>query len=162
MALVWALVYFGGTVAAHGLAARLPRGNPVVKFLLAGGAGGLALGCHLLLVDGPFLAFFSSLLAYAFACELYLFLFTMVGSSVCARLLLLLRERDRSTAEIKELYEPRGMVERRMDRLVTAGLLRREGSRCRVTSRGQRLAGLFMAVKQFFRHPQDPPLGAAA
>jgi hypothetical protein len=162
MALVWALVYFGGAAAAHAALTRSPRGNPITKFLVAGGAGGLVLACHLLVARAPGLAFFAALGAYAFAGELYLFLFTMVGSSVSARLLLLLRERNLSDADIAGLYEPRGMVERRMERLAAAGLLRHEGDRCRVTERGRRLANVFVAVKHFFRHPQDPPLQAAA
>jgi hypothetical protein len=162
MTLLWALVYYGGAVAGHAVACRLTRGNPITKFLMAGGAGGLALSCHLLLAAGPSLGLVAGLAAYAFACELYLFLFTMVGSSVSARLLLLLRQRNLSDDEIRDLYEPRGMVERRMERLVVAGLLRRDGTRCDVTARGRRLACLFLAVKQFFRHPQEPPLGTAA
>jgi hypothetical protein len=162
MALVWALVYFGGAVAAHAALTRLPRGNPITRFLLAGGAGGLILGCHLLLTDGVGLGFFAALVVYAFASELYLFLFTMVGSSISARLLLLLRQRSLSNEEIRALYEPHGMVERRLERLVVARLLRREAGRCAVTERGRRLARLFRAVKRFFRHPGEPPLGAAA
>lgn len=160
MELFEALLTFAGAVAVHALLARLPGGNPITKFLLAGGTCGLALAAHLLLTGGPLLAVASAVAIYAFACELYLFLFTMVASSISARLLLILRQRPLKTAEIQDLYEPRGMVERRLERLVAAGLLHRETGGYRVTERGRRLASRFLAVKGFFhpnqmRHLQD-------
>jgi hypothetical protein len=154
---LWVVPYFAGAVAAHALSTRLPRGNPIVKFLLVGAVGGGALACHLLWAEGLSLAAMAGLAAYAFACELYLFLFTLVASSVSVRLLLLLLERDRSAGEIRELYEPRGMVARRVERLLAAGLLERDGGSYRVSARGRRLVGLFVALKAFCRHPEERP-----
>jgi DNA-binding HxlR family transcriptional regulator len=162
MAFLWALPYLVGTLLVHGLATRLPRGNPIGKFLLVGGAGGLALACHLLQTSGLTLATAAGLMAYAFACELYLFAFTLVASSVSARLLLLLREGELSRAQIQGMYDTAGMVERRLARLVAAGLLVRHGSAYRVTPKGRRLLGVFLALKGFFRHGQEPPLRKAA
>jgi hypothetical protein len=155
MEFLWAIPYFLGAVAAHALSARVPRGNPIVKFVAVGGLGGLGLAGHLVLWTGVSLTAFAGVLAYAFACELYLFLFTLVASSVSVRLLLLLREGDLSAAQIQALYEPSGMVARRIDRLLAADLVTKEGTAYRVTPRGRRLVRLFLTAKGFFRHPQE-------
>jgi hypothetical protein len=161
MELFWAVPYFGGAVAVHALLTRLPWGNPIVKFLLGGGAGGLGLSGHLISLTGLSRATLGGLLVYAFACELYLFLFTLVASSVSARLLLLLRERELGVPEIQALYQPTGMVARRINRLIAAGLLVRAGDGYRVTARGRRVAATFQAGKRFFRHPLESTRTAA-
>src|SRR5260370_31126419 len=100
MEVFWALTYLLGVLAVHALTTRLPRGNPIVKFILVGCAGALALGCQLILQDGATVGTLAALLTYAFACELYLFLFALVASSVSARLLLLLRQGGLSPSAI--------------------------------------------------------------
>ena len=141
----------------HSVATRIPWGNPIGKFLLVGGGAGLALGAHLVVLGGDSLALLAALLTYAFLCELYLFLFTMVASSISARLLLLLRQRDLTADEIKSLYDPAGMVDCRLERLLVAGLLKQEACSYRVSGRGRRLAALFLALKRFFGHPRELP-----
>ena len=162
MEFFWAVPYFGAAVAVHALTTRLRRGNAIVNFLLVAAAGGLALACHLVCRAGLSSPGVAGLLVYAFACELYLFLFTLVASSVSARLLLLLRERHLSAPQIRALYEPAGMVERRVERLVAAGLLEPDGSSYRVSARGRRLVRLFLACRRFFRHPERPGTRQAA
>ena len=158
MVLFWALPYFLAAVAGHALLVRtrLP-GSSVAKFLAAGGPLGFALAGHLLMFHGFGVGAWAALAAYAFACELYIFLFTMVTSSVSVKLLLSLRERDLSGPEIDALYDSRGMVARRLDRLVAVGLLEPEGGFYRVAPKGRRLVRTFAVLKLFFRHPVEPP-----
>jgi len=53
-----------------------------VKFVLAGGTGGLSLGLHAFLRHQADAEVASGLLVYALACEFYVFLFSMVSSSI--------------------------------------------------------------------------------
>jgi DNA-binding HxlR family transcriptional regulator len=157
MVILWAVPYFVAAVAGHALLTRtaLPA-NAVVKFLCVGGPLGLGLALHVLALHGVGLAALATLAVYAFACELYIFLFTLVGSSVSVRLLLALRAGDRSGADIDALYGSAGMVTRRLERLAAVGLLVRDGRAVRVLPRGRRLVRVFAALKHFFRHPEQP------
>jgi len=150
MPILWAVAAFLIAVAAHALLVRLPvKGDSVTKFALTGGVTGVALGL-LVLLQAPTLLGLAALVAYAFACELYTFLFTLVGSSVSVRILLTLRDGPRTAAEIDALYETAGMVEGRIERLRQVGLL--DPATGEISARGRLLVRLFRALRHFFRH----------
>ncbi|OAI39517.1 hypothetical protein AYO40_05645 [Planctomycetaceae bacterium SCGC AG-212-D15] len=153
MELLWPFLYLSGAVLVHAMLVRLPiRGNSVAKYLGAGGAAALALTVHLLLVCGPGIKTFAALALFAFVSELYIFLFTMVASSVSVRLLLTLREGSRTTTEIDAVYDSSNMVQDRIGRLLDVGLLVRMGDSCRLSPQGERLLRTFSILRQFFRH----------
>jgi hypothetical protein len=152
MELLWAGVCFVAAVSLHALLTRWPRSSSIVKFLVAGGLGGLGLTVYLLCESGPTLATFAGIASYAFACELYLFLFTMVGGSISARLLMLMRDGGMSSSEIEVVYDTKEMVERRLDRLLMAGLVEPVGGGYRLSRKGQRLTRVATSLKRFFRH----------
>ncbi len=162
MVSLWAIPCFLAAVAGHALLVRtrLP-GNSVAKFLAAGCPLGLALAVYLLAFHGLSVGACAALAAYAFACELYIFLFTMVTSSVSVKLLLSLRAGDLSAAEIDALYGSTGMVARRVERLLAVGLLEPDGGSYRVSPRGRRLVRTFAVLKRFFRHSPWPAAPAA-
>src|SRR6266508_4072076 len=84
--------YFATSVAGHALLCRLPlSGNPVLKFVCVGAVVGLGMAAHAFMQFGLAPETWTALIVYAFACELYVFLFTMVSSSVSASLLLTLK-----------------------------------------------------------------------
>jgi hypothetical protein len=149
MEFVWAVAYFAAAVVLHALLSRLPRGNPITKFLLVGGAAGIALIWHLF-ATGASLAALAAVLTYAFACELYLFLFTLVASSISVRMLLLLRDKSLSASEIQALYDTTGMVQRRLERLVAAGLLQQHFDHYQISDRGKRVVRIFTTLKRSF------------
>jgi hypothetical protein len=154
MPILWASAAFLGAVAFHALLLRLPfKGDSVTKFVLAGGTIGIFLGL-VIFFKAPTLSGLAALVIYAFAAELYVFLFTLVGSSVSARILLTLRQRSRSADEIDAVFDTTGMVEGRIARLKAVGLLDSETGA--ITPRGRLLAGVFRAFKHFFRHPPPP------
>lgn len=154
MPILWAVAAFLAAVAVHALLLRLPvKGDAVTKFALAGGAIGVALGL-VVLIQAPTLTGLAALVLYAFAGELYTFLFTLVGSSVSARILLTLRAGPRTAAEIDAAYETAGMVQGRIDRMKCVGLL--DPASGAVTARGRLLVRLFRALRQFFRQPVTP------
>jgi hypothetical protein len=153
MAILWAVAAFLVAVALHAVLLRLPlKGDSVMKFALAGGAVGVALGL-VILFQAPTSTGLAALVLYAFAGELYTFLFTLVGSSVSARILLTLRERPRTATEIDAAYETAGMVKMRIGRLKSVGLI--DPATGAITARGRLLARLFRELKRFFRQPFD-------
>ena len=93
MAIVLALVTFVLAVLLHGLVMRVPlRLDSVRRFLLIGGPLGVVLVAVSLARFGPTLPGISAILLFALLCELYIFLFTLVLSSVSATILIMLRQ----------------------------------------------------------------------
>jgi hypothetical protein len=161
MAILWALPCFLAAVVLHAVVVRLSlRGDAVTKFVAAGGVAGVGLLALLLLLDAPALIAVAAVVAFAFTCELYIFLFTLVGQSVSVRILLELRAGELRREEIDALYDPRDMVQGRIARMRATGLLEPGGFR--VTPRGQRLVRIFLGLKRFFGHPLPVPMAPAA
>jgi hypothetical protein len=153
MELLWGVVAFLMAVACHATLLRLPvRGDSVTKFALAGGLIGLIFGL-LVLALSPTLAGLAGLVLYGFACELYTFLFTLVGSSVSVQILLTLRSGPATAAQIDAAYQTTGMVEGRIAKLQSVGLLNPATSN--VTERGLLLVRVFLALRRFFRHSSE-------
>jgi len=149
---LWVLVYFAMAVAGHAVFCRLPFvWDTVSKFLVVGGLLGLVLSGHMFLLEGLAVETWTALLMYGFGCELYIFLFTLVSSSVSASLLLRLRTGNISHAEIDRLYSNTQMVDVRIENLVATGLLRVGTSGYLVTDKGRALLIMFKALRHFFR-----------
>jgi hypothetical protein len=150
MELLWGVVAFLAVVACHATLLRLPvRGDSVTKFALAGGLVGLVLGM-LVLAQSPTLVGLAGLVLYAFACEVYTFLFTLVGSSVSVQILLTLRGGPASATQIDAAYATAGMVEGRIAKLQAIGLL--DPATGKATERGRLVVRVFLALRRFFRH----------
>ena len=154
MPLLIAIGVFLGVVLVHAAVCRLNLpGNSVFRFLAIGTAVGLAFAMRLYRGPGTASETIAALLVYALSCELYLFLFTMTIGSISTNLLITLSRHDRTLAEIEQLYNSRSMVEKRITRLISAGLLVPEGTHLAVTARGERLTAFLTASRSFFRHP---------
>src|SRR4051812_9253526 len=97
-----ALLLFGSAMVVHAIVCRLPIPlNIVLRFAAIGSAVGLGWIWWLhsaYRVDEP--EFWAGLLIYGFCCELYMFLFTLVISSISANLLVSLSSREMSAVEI--------------------------------------------------------------
>jgi hypothetical protein len=155
----WILAIAGHAVLCR---LRLPFGA-VGHFLLAGlvsGAGLAWLACRHYGAWTP--ATVSALVAFAFLCELYLFLFTLAIASVSSTLLQTLGDRRLSEKEVIARYDAEGMVTTRIGRLLATGLLSESEGDLRVTRTGARLVTAFLRLKTFFGHPiaVDDHLGA--
>ena len=150
-------MYFAVAVAGHAVLCRTRFvGNIVTKFLAVGGLLGVALIGHNVFVQGLGVETWPAVLAYGFGCELYIFLFTLVGSSVSASLLLTLGTGTLPQTEIDKLYSNTYMVERRIDNLLAAGLLGVTRSGYLVTAKGQSLLAVFRTLHRFFKHAKPP------
>jgi hypothetical protein len=88
---------------------------------------------------------------FGFLCELYLFLFTMISSSVSASLLRTLRRQGSlSIEEVERFYDSKGMVVKRLERMRRVGLLDPTGEK--VTARGRALVSVFGFLRRAFGH----------
>ncbi len=151
---MWLLISIGAVllaVLAQAIISRT-RGQitQLVRFMLVGIVVGLLLAALLLRDYGLSPETISGLLVYAFACELYIFLFTMALSSVSANLLLRFSRKSHTEDEILHSYGGERMVDRRLDRLVEGGLLRRTAGSLELTGKGARLLRLFDWLHCFF------------
>jgi len=149
----WPLGCFATAVVAHGIAVRLPfELDSVRRFLLVG----VPIGAVLLFADslGPWSSAsrLAAILGYAFLCELYVFLFTLVISSISATTLILLRTSELEERDILLAHSPEEMVRTRVDGLVAIGLILRDGERLVVTPKGLRLHQVFSRLRTLFCH----------
>lgn len=147
------LASFGAAVFLHGLTMRAPmRVDSVRRFLLVG----FPLGAGLALLSIATLGLTSDALAqivlYACLCELYIFCFTLVLSSVSVTMLIMLRRGPIPTAALQAKYDPREMVKLRLERLIAQGFIVRDRERLAVSTAGMRLNRAFGALQRFFRH----------
>jgi|SRR3990172_3332658 len=150
---VWAIIVFVGALAGHAALCRLPvSGNNVAKFLGVGGLAGILLSTYLISVYGLALTTWAGLFLYMFLCELYIFSFTLVHSSVSASLLIALRAGALTDQEIHMRYSDERMVDLRIGKLLANGFLREGDSGYTLTDRGRLLLAIFRRLRGFFRH----------
>jgi hypothetical protein len=144
---------FAMAVSLHGLAMRLPlRADPLRRFLLAGIPVGVGLMAMCWSTFGFSRRAAAALLLYALLCELYIFAFTLVLTSVSVAMLVLLRKGAIEVSALSNRYEPRGMVQLRLERLLKQQLVTRDGERIVVTAAGRRVLKTSAALRRFFRH----------
>ena len=153
MWLALVIVCFALSLGLHAFAARLrPHTNRVVSYAVVALAAGLVLLLALLAAYGPDVRTWAALCLYALGAELYMFLFTMIGSSITARILILLRRRDMTQVEIDAAFPTSGMVEERMRNLLQNQFIRVDGeSSFSLTPRGWFLVRWFRTLRGFFR-----------
>ncbi|TKS58084.1 MAG: hypothetical protein EWM73_03641 [Nitrospira sp.] len=153
MAIVLALAAFVLAVLLHGLAMRAPlQLDSVRRFMLIGVPLGVALVTVSLARFGPTLPGIAAILLYALLCELYIFLFTLVLSSVSATMLIMLRRGPVQASALASVYDPQEMVQLRLDRLLRNGFVARASGRFSVTEKGERLHRIFTGLRRFFGH----------
>ncbi len=146
---------FAASVFVHSVAAHQSRhGGTVLTFVAIGiPIGILFIACGFFLY-GFTPAVLAGALLYALACELYLFLFTLVGNSVSVRLLAELQKRPLKADEILSIYQTERMVERRFDQLQQSNLLISDQGRFRLTPRGRKLVSIFGILRAVCRRPE--------
>ena len=153
---MWALYVvatFAIAFVLHALLCRLSlQGDSVSKFLVAGSSAGLCLVLTLVGLNGFGLSTWAGLLSYALICELYIFLFTLVGNSVSASLLLRMRRGKISMAEIDRIYSSHSMVEERVEALEKNAFITYSPDGWTLTGKGKRVLVLFRTLRRIMRH----------
>lgn len=132
---------------------RAPLGlDSVRRFLLVGAPLGVALVAFSLAHFGPTVPGIAAILLYALLCELYIFLFTLVISSVSATVFIMLRRGPVQASALACAYDPQEMVNLRLEGLLRTKFIERASGRFTVTGRGKRLHCIFTGLRQFFGH----------
>ncbi len=148
-----ALAALGIAIALHGLAIRMPMKLDVVRrFVAVGFPVGIALMALSFGRSGFSAEGWAPVLLYAFLCELYIFSFTLVLSSVSVILLVMLCEGPVESAALARVYDPDEMVRLRLDRLVKNGFIARQDRRLSVTEKGMQYHRAFTSLRAFFGH----------
>jgi hypothetical protein len=152
---MWALASlaaFVGAVAGHASIRRaLPRIGSLSGFVLVGCFLGAGLAVFLVHESRFTLETGAGLASYAFACELYIFLFGSVSSSISASILHQLRSSRLSSGDIEDRFGGTAMVQRRLANLVSAGVLETTAEGYRHTVVGTRLLRAYRGFRSFFR-----------
>jgi hypothetical protein len=156
MWLLLGLVFFALSVGLHALVSRArSRSNRVVSYAVVAFAAGLGLAWVAFGRHGTDVQTWAALVLYALTAELYVFLFTMIGSSITARIVITLRTRDMTLNEINLVFPSSGMVDQRIDNLIRNGFIHAEGpSAYTLTPRGRLIVMGFRPVRSFFRRAQ--------
>jgi len=156
MWLVLLVLCFALSLGLHAIATRLrPRTNRVVSYAVVALVAGLLLAWAVVARHGFGVQTWAALFVYALGAELYVFLFTMIGSSITARLLILLRRRAMTPVEIDAAFPTSGMVDDRMRNLARNGFIRAEtASTYALAPRGWMLVRCFRPLRTFFRRKQ--------
>lgn len=153
---MWLALTLGAFVLAlllHLVVVRLPLPiSNVLRFLLVGSCVGVALLVTLVVVQGISVELFAGLMLYGFLSELYIFLFTLVISSVGTLMLMRLRHGPLSTPELTVGSNGKQMVAVRLDRMAENGLVRREQGRYVPTGSARTLVRLFVAARTLAGH----------
>ena len=149
------LAYLALAVLGHAVLTRLPVGpNVVARYVITGMLAGAALAVHLISLYGVAVETLSALLVYALASELYIFLFTLVSSSVSAALLRTLLRGPLSDGSIEDRYSPDQMVDVRIVKLLANGYLAEGPEGYVLTEQGRRTLAVFRRLRRTFRHPE--------
>ena len=121
--------------------------SPPAAFLGVGGIIGGAL-CIWFVVGGFTMPGLATVLLYAGMCEFYLFVMTVVMTSVSAGILEHLPERSMSRDELAAHYAEESMVQLRFDRLLSQKLIAAEEDGFALTGRGRQLYGALAWVRR--------------
>lgn len=95
---------------------------------------------------------FTGILAYLFLCELYVFLFTMILTSISANILFQLSNKRMNISDIMKMYDSSDMVINRISRLIDAGLLYQQDNNLILTTKAKNIQIVFRVAKKIFKH----------
>jgi hypothetical protein len=145
---------FIASVIVHAVAVRLAeRAGAVAAFVAIGAVIGVALIGYCAGSYGLTPATLAATLTFGFLCELYIFLFTLVGNSVSFGLLTKLARRPLRPADIAGFYRTEAMIARRFEQLERGDLIAAGPAGFGLTARGERVVRIFSLLHAMFRRP---------
>ena len=154
MWLMLSVAAFVTSILVHAVAVRLvPRAGAVPAFVAVGGAIGVALIGYCALSYGSAPPTLAATLVYAFACELYIFLFTLVGNSVSFGLLTKLASHPLRPDEIAAFYRAEAMITRSFEQLEGSDFITTRANGVKLTARGKRVVWIFSLLHAVFGRP---------
>jgi hypothetical protein len=148
-----ALGAFVASVILHLCATRLwTRQNRVFSFLISGFVVGFIL-LEVLLKTRSRIEALEAALIYAFACELYVFLFTFVVTSISVAILVWLREDGRlRESRTETAQDDDDFVGGRIKRMVESGIFQKKEEQLNLTAKGRILLIAYKGLRSFFGH----------
>ena len=153
---MWAILAvgcFGLAVIVHAALGRAQlRLSAVVRYLVVGSVIGAALTVVLFVLYGISPQALAGVLSYMLACELYIFLCTLVHSSISAIILRRLYAESMTAEGLDRLCNPARMTDARLVKLQANGFLIERDGRYLVTPQADRTIALFGRLRGFFRH----------
>lgn len=154
MWLIWSMAAFVTSVLVHAIVVRFgQRAGTVAIFVAIGGVWGIALIGYCLRSYGLAPATLAAALTYAFACEFYIFLFTLVGNSVSFALLTKLERHPLEAAAITGFYRAEAMISRRFEQLERSDFISTGPAGLTLTERGERAVRMFSFLHVMFGRP---------
>lgn len=154
MWLMLSVAAFVTSILVHAAAVRLlPRAGAVPAFVAVGGVIGVALISYCALSYGLAPPTLAATLVYAFACELYIFLFTLVGNSVSFGLLTKLASHPLRPDQIAAFYRAEAMITRRFEQLEGSDFITTRANGVKLTARGKRVVRIFSLLHAVFGRP---------
>lgn len=148
----YAFITFVVAVLSQAIVTRVGLlGNAFNSFMAVGGCLGVALMVQMFRYHTIDIAV-AATLTYGLLCELFIFTFTFVGSTVSANLLIRISRRPMNRDEIDGLYDDREMIKQRIEGLINARLLAEQNGSLSVTARGAAITKGFYAAQRLFSH----------
>jgi hypothetical protein len=162
MRLILSVMAFITSALLHAVAVRLvKRVGAVAAFVAIGAVMGIALIGYCVGSYGLTPATLAANLTSAFLCELYIFLFTLVGNSVSFGLLTKLGKHPLKPADIAGFYRAEAMIARRFEQLERGNFITRGPAGFRLTTRGEGVVRVFSLLHRMFRRPNQSVSGMA-
>jgi hypothetical protein len=127
--------------------------RPVPAFMAIGGAIWIMLIVYCVRRYGLTAPAIAAVLIYSFACELYIFLFTLVGNSVSFGLLARLADAPLKPDAIARFYRTEGMIARRFSQLESNDFIVGGPAGFTLTTRGKRVVHMFSLLHRVLGRP---------
>ena len=151
MIVIYSALFFSISVIVHSIVQRYIKCNSVISFVIISSFLGLILFWKSYLDFFISIQSLSILFSYFFMCELYIFFFTLIMSSISANLILDIGFNKKIKIS-KEITNYENMVDARVARLLNNKFLIEIDGVLSTTNKGKVLNKSFFYMKNFFRH----------
>jgi len=151
MIVIYSALFFSISVISHSIVQRYIKSNSVISFTIISSFLGLILFWKSYSDFFISIQSLSILFSYFFMCELYIFFFTLIMSSISANIILDLGF-DKKIKISNEITNYEKMVDARVTRLLNNKFLIETDGVLSITNKGKVLNRSFFYMKNFFRH----------
>ena len=154
MWIIYSAAIFLLAVIAHAILIRIfPLTGRLVLFIISGSLLGLGL-VALIVTEYRFFSvqLFSAISMYSFLCELYIFLFSSLLSSISMNILSMLYGHRKESIDITKIYSGEKMVSIRLERLTKLGMLKEEKQNHSITEKGIRFLHYMEKLQHYFKN----------
>jgi len=154
MWIIYSIMAFLLAVIAHAILVRtFPSTGKLALFLISGFLLGLLLITAITTKYSFFsIQLFSAVSIYSFLCELYIFLFSSLLSSISMNILSMLYAHRKESIDITKIYSGEKMVSIRLARLTKLGILKVEKQNYLITEKGIVFSQSMQKLQSYFKN----------